>query len=132
MGKVHWIEPSGEITTEEHDAPPSYEEMKEFVDGWVEIVSVLFEGHCPTQMIINEEGRIKDLPRNQVATDIYLANLRSQYPDAADDEACHRLALAAAREKYRMRGINMVEVDLYPGLPFIAGHAIVLEGLNLD
>lgn len=45
----------------------SLEELQEFVGGYIEIID-LFDG---TLMVINEEGKLKDLPFNIPATLIY-------------------------------------------------------------
>ena len=45
----------------------SLEELKEFVDGYIEIIQL------PNNeiMVINENGKVVDLPFNELATNIY-------------------------------------------------------------
>ena len=43
------------------------EEMQKFVGGWVEILPISGNRY----MVVNEEGRLLELPLNQKATDIF-------------------------------------------------------------
>tara|TARA_R100000322_G_C5278861_1_gene149154 strand:- start:15 stop:290 length:276 start_codon:yes stop_codon:yes gene_type:complete len=49
------------------DKQPSLEEMQEFVGGYIEVVTL------PDfrQMVINEEGKLLNLPINMVATNLF-------------------------------------------------------------
>jgi hypothetical protein len=49
---------------------PSLEEMQKFVGGYVEALE-LKNGHT---MYVNEEGRLKDLPVNNMATAFWIAS----------------------------------------------------------
>ena len=48
------------------DVEPTLKEMQEFVGGYIEVVYLNKE----SMMIIDEEGKIKEKPINQEATDI--------------------------------------------------------------
>ena len=53
---------------------PTYDDIKaltrQHIDGWLEHVTVLFEGkRC--DMLVDEEGLLKHLPLNEAATRIY-------------------------------------------------------------
>ena len=49
---------------------PSLEEMQKFVGGYVEALE-LKNGHT---LYVNEEGRMKDLPVNNMATEFWIAS----------------------------------------------------------
>lgn len=56
-------------------AEPSYEELKNLIEplldgAWLEHVSVLYRGQR-TDMFVDEEGLLKNLPLNPLATKIY-------------------------------------------------------------
>ena len=50
------------------DKNPTLKEMQEFVGGYIQVVN----GVDGSQIIINEEGKIKGLPMNMVATTMWL------------------------------------------------------------
>ena len=50
------------------DKEPTLKEMQEFVGGLIQVVRATDGSH----IIINEEGKIKGLPMNMVATTMYL------------------------------------------------------------
>ncbi len=60
----------------------SSDALRTIVGGWLEFVSVLDEeSGRPYSMVVNETGVIDKLPRNQKATDIYLAYSRRRFPN---------------------------------------------------
>lgn len=75
VSTIIWIEPTGETKTEQFalSVVPTLEKMQEFVDGYIERVNVLFNGDA-CDMIVNEEGLIKNLPVNWKATALYGAH----------------------------------------------------------
>jgi len=119
--------------------PPTFQEMKRFIDGFVERVKVLDyvdnngKFHY-TYMFVDEEGLLKDLPKNAIATKIYQRNIRYQYPNEKDpfckaDEDFHK--------ELRQRGFTVI--DRTVGLPnytksnpSIAGRAIYFQGYTCD
>lgn len=70
--RIHWIAVNGQISVTDATVPPTLEEMQEYVDGYIEVVAVLFNDG-PQQMIINEEGALKQLRINLHATSVYHA-----------------------------------------------------------
>lgn len=48
------------------DEKPTLEQAQEIVGGYVELVQ-----HGDMQLLINEEGRIRELPLNQKASDMF-------------------------------------------------------------
>ena len=74
-GKIHFMKADGSIRIIEADKPPTGDEMRNFVGGYIELVHVLYQGKA-SQMIVNEEGAtdfMKEypLPINRAATEIY-------------------------------------------------------------
>ena len=65
-----WIKTSGEVieVSPNNDGEVfSLEELKGFVGGWIECINV-----SPKQvMVINEEGKLMNLPYNAVATEAF-------------------------------------------------------------
>lgn len=49
---------------------PTLEEMQKFVEGYIEPVSIRYAGR-KCRMVCNEEGLIKNLPVNTLATQLY-------------------------------------------------------------
>lgn len=65
-----WIKASGEVV----DVSPknegqtfTLEELKSFVDGWIECVFL----NDTQVMVVNEEGKLLGLPYNAIATEVY-------------------------------------------------------------
>ncbi len=84
MKQILWITPAGEVHTEKTSIAPTLEAMKAYVEGNIEVVSVLFHGEHH-QMIVNEDGLSKQLPLNWKATSIYHCNWitrEGKIPDA--------------------------------------------------
>lgn len=60
---------SGEIleVSPENGKDFSLEELQDFVDGYIEVVSMSDEEY----MVVNEEGKLMNLPYNENATRVY-------------------------------------------------------------
>lgn len=129
MGLIHWMPVEGPEVTEDASEQPEYERLREYVGGWIEYVSVLYKGKRTT-MVVNEEGRLNDLPINERATEIYYAAAASQGVDLADKDQreAHSDAL------WRDRGVDpsqVLHLDPQPDKPpAIHGPAIVLEDIR--
>jgi len=81
-GIIHYIPATGPIITEKATVAPSLEDMQKYVDGFVEVVHILFKDK-KMQMIVNEEGLIRQLPFNWRATIAYGAasiTQRGEFP----------------------------------------------------
>jgi len=78
MGIIHYVEPTGDITTEKAEKPPSLEDMQKYVGGFIEVVHVMWN-QKRTQMIVNEEGLILKLPGNWKASCVYSAHAITQH-----------------------------------------------------
>ena len=65
-----WIKADGnvvEVSTKNEGKCFTLDEMKGFVGGWIECIHI-----SPTQvMVINEEGKLLNLPYNAVATEAF-------------------------------------------------------------
>ena len=65
-----WIKTSCEVidvTPRNESKTFTLDELKSFVGGWIEIVNV-----SPTQvLVVNEEGKLMNLPYNAIATEVY-------------------------------------------------------------
>lgn len=60
------------------DKAPNLKQLQEIVGGYIEIIRVIFNGkQC--QMIINEEGKLINLPLNLQATKILQASAPNDY-----------------------------------------------------
>lgn len=59
--------------------------IEPIVGGHLEHVNVLFNDR-ESDMFVHEEGRIFGLPRNDTATDIYLAAWKKKYPGLEPDK----------------------------------------------
>lgn len=71
MIKAIVITAAGEVRT---DSPSSLEDYQKLVGGWVERISLpLPGGRDPASMLVNEEGRSKGLPVNDIATRLMMA-----------------------------------------------------------
>lgn len=77
MYEVFIIEPGGKLTKKEQPRPPSYIEIKAAVGGAIQQVPHLteFRGRRRGQMFVHEEGKVRNFPRNEVATKAWLENL---------------------------------------------------------
>lgn len=88
---------------EDGEKEPTYEEMKEMVGGYIEVVYLNFPEPIPDdefikaedlkwyqeQMIVNEEGLLKHLPLNVVATRLYWSGTRPGHSQKIVGNAIH-------------------------------------------
>jgi len=130
--RVVIIDPDG--TERELIGPPHRKEIREILGGGYEVVRVLRaeieDRNAYTMMLVHETGLINGLSRNQKATDIYLANVRRQFPDAANPSK-------AAAEAYRKRfpagtEFHTLNPTGYEDDPYIAGTVIWFDGWDFD
>lgn len=76
MTQLHTIYPDGAVASEDYAGPveyraPPFAEMRHRLRcDTVEHVSVLWKGR-PCHMFVDEDGRAKELPRNERATRVY-------------------------------------------------------------
>lgn len=69
--RIEWLNAKdGTVTIKAAKKPPSLQELQDYVRGYVEVVNVLVDNE-PCQMIVNEEGLIRDLPVNVEASKHY-------------------------------------------------------------
>ncbi|MBS7703263.1 hypothetical protein [Chelatococcus asaccharovorans] len=87
----------GTCETHETDLPaePGFEALKALIEphlegGRMEHVSVLVQ-KCHCDMFVDEIGLLKDLPRNEAATEVYRANALAWNPEV-DPEALPYIA----------------------------------------
>jgi len=71
--------PDGTWIAEVRSKPPSLDTLQEIVEGPIELVSLTREGE-PAQLILSEEGKLKDLPYNPGATALYYESLSTFKP----------------------------------------------------
>jgi len=70
-GTIEWINADdGTVTTDKAFEPPSLEQLQDYVGGFIEVVNVLVDGQA-TQMVVNDEGLIRDMPVNVLASKHY-------------------------------------------------------------
>ena len=80
--RVHWIDKDGNETIG-MEFYPTTGQMKKWVKGWTEHVSVLY--NCkPASMFVHEFGRRQWPARNPAATEIYFAASRARGVDPED------------------------------------------------
>lgn len=115
---------------------PPVKTMKAIVGGYIELVLVLradlTDRNEYTMMVVNEEGLLNDLPHNERATEIYLANVRRAFPH---DPEPWRAAEEGARR--RAETIGATYIDLTPPQhqgkkPSIRGTVIWFDGYTCD
>lgn len=108
---------------------PTFNEMREIVGGWIEMVKVLpldalsVSSRHMTYMICHEEGRLLNLPRNKKATEIYHNLTRKQFPQADDPFKSAKEAFLASMPE----GTHVI-TSSYEDEPFIAGDVIYFQG----
>jgi hypothetical protein len=73
------LHPDGTWIAEVRSEPPSLDTLKEIVEGPIELISLIHEGE-PVQLILNKEGKLKDLPYNPGATALYYESLSTFKP----------------------------------------------------
>lgn len=66
MATVHYLSADGSRSTRTQEMP-TLQEMQAYVGGYIEHVSLTFDGH-PLSLIVNEDGRRLGLPTNAQAT----------------------------------------------------------------
>lgn len=129
------LHPDGTQTTRlPGDVVLPYDEMKSIVGGPIELVRVLREdlpGYVFTYMVCNETGYLDKLPRNQKATDLYLANVRRQFPDSPNPM---QEARAAYRRQMEARGATVIDAvpDYDHSDPHVCGTVIWFKGWTCD
>ncbi len=130
MGTIHWIDTDGTTREETAHSMPNWELMQKFVEGYIEIVNVYHNG-AMHQMLVNDEGRMRDMPMNKVATEIYFAASRARGVEPTDPEQ----AKADADKWAKSLGADpdfVVHLDPKPDLPpGIHGPAILLENIRV-
>ncbi|KKM83738.1 hypothetical protein LCGC14_1306380 [marine sediment metagenome] len=135
-GTVHWIRPGGTVVVETNVQSPSFDKMKEFLDGHSEHVSVLYKGK-PASMFVHEFGRILGLPRNAVATEIYFAASRARGKDPMAEFEARETTDPKPEDAIPGGGVlqrdtQVINLDPTPNEPpGIHGPAILLEGFPL-
>lgn len=133
------IEPDGTERLLEGAGPkglPEYGTLREILGGPVELVRVLradLPGFAYTYMAVHEEGLLEGLPRNQKATDLYLAANRRAHPDAENPRAeAEKEMEARAKED----GFKIVDnPNTPPGYdedPYIAGTVVWFDGWTVE
>jgi len=131
MGTVHWIETDGTVREETAHKMPDWELMQKYVEGYIELVRVLHNG-AAHYLIVNEEGRMRAMPFNEKATEIYFAASRSRGVEPTDPASAKKDAEDWARSK-GIRPDFVVSIDPRPDLPpGIYGPAILLENIKVD
>jgi hypothetical protein len=129
-GRVHWINGDGTERIEETDEGPSFEAIKDFLGGWSEHVSVLYDGR-PTSMFVHELGRSAFKERNPLATEIYFAASKARGVDP-EDKVAEIKEVEATAERLGIPVENITYLDPEPQKPVgIYGPAILLEGIAL-
>lgn len=125
-----WIKPDGTMEVHETPGEPSWDDMKEFVGGFLEHVSVLFQGRrC--SMFVHEEGALIPLDVNSVATEIYYAASRARGVEPTDDAS--READAEAQLRELAKNLNVKPENIHnitlgpPGAPKIHGPVVLLD-----
>jgi hypothetical protein len=131
MGLVNYIYPAGQLVVETAPRIP-WGRIRSFVGCQApELVRVLYDDEV-AWMMVHDEGLALKLPRNQVATEIYLAMVRRAYPGETNPykaaRADHTARLRAAMGK------DPKVIDLappgYAEDPYIAGPAAVCRGFS--
>lgn len=70
--KALWLKANGtqKTVSPKNGKTFSLDELKKFVGGYIEIVTVKFDGK-DYLMVVNEEGKLNGLPYNEAATELY-------------------------------------------------------------
>jgi hypothetical protein len=130
------IHPDGREELWTQTALPNLAEMQKIVGGYIELVRVLRQDiedrNEYTNIIVNDEGLLNGLPRNQRATDLYLANVRRQFPDHPEP---WQAAADEDRKKWESAGAAYIDFtpEAYRGKePVIAGTVIWFSGYTCD
>lgn len=78
------IKIDGTVNITECLKKPTLNEVQVAVGGYVELIAMYWNGE-PAQMYVNEEGRLKDLPVNEVATKVLWLAKGHLYPPVVGD-----------------------------------------------
>jgi hypothetical protein len=130
--KSHWIEEDGTVTVQEDEGEPPFNTIQAFCGGYVEHVNVLYEGQ-QCSMFVHDEGAIRGLPVNEVATDIYWNNARAQGVDPNDAEQRKAMEDAHVERLAKQLGIDMKHISVVSlgheeSPPKIHGPAVLFLG----
>lgn len=68
--KTYIIKADGSQETREHEKKLTLEEMQTIVGGYIELTTCSYEGKI-RQLVVNEDGGPKDLPRNLAASRLF-------------------------------------------------------------
>lgn len=128
MGVLHYYYANGSYRSEPSDRVPDLDLLQDYVNGYVEFVRVLFNGGYH-YMIVNDSGLINGLPRNEQATEIYFANVRARFPDAADPS---KASYEAWENNIKQTFPNAQILKMGPDQHYIAGNALVLENIEVE
>jgi len=138
MGTVTLFHSDGVVEESyEDDTPPSLKKMQEWVEGYVEHVTVLHNG-TRAHMWVNEEGRIcgRWADRNPTATEIYFAASRARGVDPDGVDTRHTEAesevIRGITDRLAIAPINVITLPDDGKPEGIYGPAMLLEGFPED
>jgi len=113
---------------------PTFAAMRTMVGGYVEQVRVLDRvdqgKFVYTYMYVNEEGLIRGVPRNEVATALYQCNVRTAFAGQAEP---FQAAKQQARQTAEAQGFTVIDQATPAGYeddPYIAGVAVYFQGFT--
>lgn len=115
----------------------NYRVLKNAVGGPVEFVRILREdmpGHVFTYMVVNESGLVHGLPRNQRATDLYLAHVRRQFPKSSNPSLEAKERWRAEMESRYGNEMEFVSTspEGYDDDPYVAGTVVWFDGWTVQ
>lgn len=128
--KSYWIKPNGEVELHETPNEPEWKDMQEFVGGYLEHVTVLFQGkRC--SMFVHEMGAILPLEENLLATEIYYNASRARGVDPANDAERKADELRSLEELAKNLGVDKENIKTFslgpPGAPKIHGPVVLFD-----
>lgn len=86
QGRVLTLKPDGGEIAVNYDKPVPLDDLQKGVEGWIEIVPDFDTyGGKPAVAFVNEEGKLKGLPFNAKATDLWAAALGMNPNDIGDE-----------------------------------------------
>ncbi len=130
-GRVHWIDEMGIERIEESAPYPTLDELRKYLKGDAEHISVLYKG-AKTSMFVNEFGRELWEVRNTTATEVYFAASRARGIDPEDPKQAREDVEAMAKNLgVSPENIHYVENPETAKPPGIYGPAVLLEGFKL-
>jgi len=97
MEKIQVLKTDGTVT--DLTKKPSLEEMQKIVGGYIQVVPLKWTGDY---FILNEEGKLKDLPINERATELWTACYGHTDIIVGDVIFCNGTALQEEEEKMRI------------------------------